>query len=416
MVEYGSAAVNPMSWVYFQNKDSGRAQRVSRQIAKRISGTLTLPDEVAREIGHDRARGDLVSDTFIDTAFDTHTVRVAREQVTRALATGIESIDQPLPGLRELFEHLDIEPDWLDWAAVERGAKVLRSYGPDAFRYFGLMTIGGYRIEMVSKVLALTGAYTGGSAFRRYLETCKFWTEIAEPHAMRRGGEGRRTAVMVRILHSMIRHTIRDHPEWDAEVLGVPLSVNAQFITISLSFLLNQHLKVIGYLPTDQEVLDHMHLWRYVGYLMGVEPAFYPESIDDWWRAIYLISLQDNPHDGPDSSALSHSFINAFGPADDDDESDVRDKIRERAEVLGWTKFFLPATDYRATHLPPAGIRRFAPLRRLPFNLLAEAARRISPWADIVIDVRHRRDRRTWLDAHLTERPAEFAPVERLTR
>jgi hypothetical protein len=406
----------PASWRYFENRDSPAGQRLAEQFAKRVSGPLELSDEVVRELGKDRARSDDVSDEFIDNAFASHTVKLAREQVTQALAVGIESIEDPLPGLPELFDHLDTEPPWLDWAAVERGAKVLRSYGTDAFRYFGLISIMGYRFEMIHKPLALTGAYTGGSAFRRFLETCKFWTEVSEPDALRQGGEGRRTAVMVRVLHSIIRHTIRDHAEWDSARLGVPLSLNSQFDTISLSFLITQQLKLIGYLPTDQEVLDHMHFWRYVGYLMGVEPAFYPDSMDDWWRVSYLIALQDDPLDGPDSVTLSQSFIEAFGPDGHESEPEAREKARDRAELLGWTKFFLRSEDYRAAELPPAGWHRMAPLRRLPGNLVTEAARRVSPSMDAAVDERRRRARRTWLDGHLTERPAQFAPVERLTR
>ncbi|MDT5356334.1 MAG: hypothetical protein QOJ56_4866, partial [Mycobacterium sp.] len=51
--------------------------------------------------------------------------------------------------------------------------------------------------------LALTGAYTGGTAFGRFLETSRLWTDTTEPGAMRPGGVGRRSAVFVRILHSI---------------------------------------------------------------------------------------------------------------------------------------------------------------------------------------------------------------------
>lgn len=406
----------PSSFRYFENTRRPRARQLADSLAKRVSGSIELPDAIAAELGRDRGRGDPLSDDFIDAAFEARTVKEARRQVEQALASGVESVENLLPGLRELFAHLDTEPPWLDWAEVERGAAILRHYGTDAFRYFGLVSLPGYRIEMIHKPLILTGAYTGGSAFRRYLETCKFWTEISEPDALRQRGEGRKTAVLIRILHSIIRHTIQPHPEWDTDRLGVPLSQNAQFGTISLSFWINQQLKVIGYLPSDDEILSHMHFWRYVGYLMGVEPAFYPESIDDWWRVMYVMFLQDVPSDGPDSRMLGQSWVKAFGPAGDESPELARQKSREVAEVLGWTRFFLRRSDVNAMELDVAGLHRWAPLRRIPTNLIAEGARRALPRADRVIDNLRRRQRRAWLEGHLSERPAQFAPVERLTR
>jgi hypothetical protein len=75
-------------------------------------------------------------------------------------------------------------------------------------------------------------------------------------------------------LAALLEH-LDTEPRWlerDRVGRGAPLSQNAQFSTISLSFLITQHFKLMGYWPSDSEVLDHMHFWRYPGYLMGVEP------------------------------------------------------------------------------------------------------------------------------------------------
>ena len=125
-----------------------------------------------------------------------------------ALDDGIGSVVEAPPELVALFEHLDTEPVWLDWKRVERGARVLRRYGVDAFYYFGLISLDGYRTEMIYKPLVLTGTYTGGTAFGRYLETCRFWLDISEPDGLRPGGAGRKAAVTVRVMHSMIRRKV----------------------------------------------------------------------------------------------------------------------------------------------------------------------------------------------------------------
>jgi hypothetical protein len=52
---------------------------------------------------------------------------------------------------------------------------------------------------------------------------------------------------------------------------------------------------------TDEEILDHVHFWRYVGYILGVEPSLYPETVEDWWRMDYTTILQHTKRDGADA-------------------------------------------------------------------------------------------------------------------
>jgi hypothetical protein len=405
----------PASFRYFQNLNTAVGVRVAAFTGRFVSGSLTLPDDVARELGRDRARGDVLSDALVDAAFAGGWSRRLHGMVDQALDHGIDSVADAPPELVALFEHLDAQPDWLDWARVERGAQVLRRYGVDAFYYFGLISLEGYRVEMIHKPLVLTGTYTGGTAFGRYLETCRFWLDTSEPGGLRPGAAGRKAAVSVRVMHSMIRRKVAAHPEWDADRLGVPLSQNSQMGPITLSFVINQHAKLIGYWPSDAEILDHMHLWRYIGYLMGIEPSYYPETIEDWWRLTYLMFSMDSPADGDDSRRLSQSFVAAFGPTARDDRETRRSRAREQRTVLGWTRFFLTEETFTANQLPtPAPWQRWLPLLRLPGNLRDELGRRMLPAFAGRLDERKRRERRTWLERHSDGGQARFTPVDKL--
>jgi hypothetical protein len=406
----------PTSFRYFENRDSSSAKALERALGKYVTGPVEFPDEVVTELGRDRARSDPLSDAFMEAAFKGKYARDARKMVDQALDNGISSVPHASPELVMLFAHLDTEPDWLDWDRVERGAKVFRRYGVAAFYYFGLITIDGYRNEFIHKPLILTGAYTGGSAFGRFLETCRFWIDVSEPGGLRPGGEGRKTAVTVRIMHSMIRRRIIAHPEWDSPRLGVPLSQNAQLGTLFTSFLLNEHTKKLGYLITEEEILDHMHFWRYVGYILGVEPSLYPETVDDWWRMTYTTMLQDNKCDGADSKMLAQSFVAAFGPADDDTGAVRRRKIKEYNVVRNWGRFFLSAKTFAVNELPDPGWRRWLPLLDVLPNLATDIGRRILPGYADVIDRRQRARRAAWLESHMSGQPPRFTPVEVLSR
>ena len=131
-----------------------------------------------------------------------------------------------------LFKQINTDPEWVDWDKVEHGAEVFRRYSKELYPYFGMVTFNGYALETIAKPLALTGAYTGGSAFGRFLETCRLWTDTTEPGAMRPGGAGRRSAILVRILHSIIRNTLLPHAEWDRARLGMPISQFAMLGTL----------------------------------------------------------------------------------------------------------------------------------------------------------------------------------------
>jgi len=120
-------------------------------------------------------------------------------------------------------------------AKVEHGAEVFRRYGSELYPYFGIMTFNAYGLEIIATPLAMTGAYTGGSAFGRFLETSRLWTDTTEPGAMRPGGVGRRSAIMVRVLHSIIRHTMLPHAKWDRDRLGMPISQFGMLGTLLLS-------------------------------------------------------------------------------------------------------------------------------------------------------------------------------------
>ncbi|MEU2436009.1 oxygenase MpaB family protein [Streptomyces rubradiris] len=406
----------PSCFAYFRNEPGPAGRAAAEKLGRFVTGSIKLPADTVRAMGGDRCRGDVLSDTFIEAAFADGYAGKVRKMVDQALAHGVGSVEDAPAELRALFHHLDTEPDWLDWNLVERGARVFRQYGSDAFLYFGVVTIGGYRREEIQKPLVLTGAYTGGSAFGRFLETCRFWTDVSEPDALRQGGAGRKTAVMVRIMHSMIRHTIAPHQEWDEKRFGVPLNQYDQFTTIMLSFLLSQHMKRLGYRITEEETLAHMHFWRYVGYLMGVEPAFYPETTEDWWRASYVLTLSSDPHDGADSRRLSQSFIDAFQPAPEDQGEQRAAKEREYRKVLGYAGFFVPAATLAVTGVPQAGLLRWQPLTRFVPHLVTSTARRVVPGFAAALDLRRRQSRTAWLSHHTGGRPAAFAPVERLSR
>src|SRR5882672_986483 len=309
----------PKCFNYFRAIDTPMGQSIKWKMERTAKSHLDIPDEMATAFGRAMNTGDRLGDAYIDAAFASPTGKAhARKDVEQALSHGIDSVQDASPELVALFEQLNTDPEWVDWTKVEHGAEVFRRYGKELYPYFGMTTFNAYGLETIATPLAMTGAYTGGSAFGRFLETSRLWTDTTEPGAMRPGGVGRRSAVMVRVLHSIIRHTLLPHPEWDRAELGVPISQFGMFGTLlASSFVPGEQLKVLGYLPTDDDIAAMMHHWRYVGYLMGVEPPSYPETMTEGFQAQLLIALSERPRIGKDSQELCRSFMDTYLPAED---------------------------------------------------------------------------------------------------
>ncbi|MGW6281876.1 oxygenase MpaB family protein [Kribbella sp. NPDC055071] len=407
----------PECFSYFQAQRSPDGLAAKRQLERFAKRRLEVPDELAIAFGQAMNTGDRLGDAYIDAAFASPSgKRRARKDVEQALQDGIESVTDPSPELVALFEQINTDPDWVDWAKVEHGAEVFRRYR-ELYPYFGMVTFNGYTLETISKPLAMTGAYTGGSAFGRFLETCRFWTDTTEPGALRPGGVGRRSAVFVRTLHSMIRHTLLPHSEWDRAKLGVPISQFGMFGTLMLSsFAPGQQLKLIGYRPTDADVEAMMHHWRYVGHLMGAEAPWYPETVADGFLAQLLLTLSDTPKPSKDSDELCRSFMDTFRPG-----PDVRGVRRAYGDLrfkaqLGHARFYLGQDNFRRSGLPDPGLWRYAPLARVVPNFTRETLRRHVPGVAGWIDRTNRRDRQEFLSRNLEGGAAKFKPVDKLTR
>src|SRR5882672_1551769 len=87
----------PSSFVHFANRDTDTGRKVAGLLGRFVAGPLALPDEVARELGRDRARADPLSDAFIDAAFERGSVGKTRALVEQALADGIGAVTDAPP-------------------------------------------------------------------------------------------------------------------------------------------------------------------------------------------------------------------------------------------------------------------------------------------------------------------------------
>lgn len=88
---------------------------------------------------------------------------------------------------------------------------------------------------------------------------------------MRRDGDGFRLTVHVRVMHALVNHDFEANDRWDIPRYGLPINQSDQAGTLGLfnsTVLLG--MRMLGRIVTRAESPAIMHLWKYVGWLMGV--------------------------------------------------------------------------------------------------------------------------------------------------
>ncbi|RNL78597.1 oxygenase MpaB family protein [Nocardioides marmorisolisilvae] len=238
---------------------------------------------------HARMRGeeleDLVGGLLSRDQLADDLVRAVREehaltmpQVRAAMAGGLDAVPDPHPALVAFFDRVEHRPDWVDDALLEQGAAAARRIGKDGFDIlaFGSL-LGGYRSGGALQPLVRTGRFD--DTLNRVGETGQWWLACTAPGGMARDGEGWRLSVHVRVMHAFVNYQLERDPSWEWEFRGVPINDHDRAGTIgsfSTSYLLQA--RALGIRIPREDAAAIMHLWSYVGWLMGVPERWLPHT------------------------------------------------------------------------------------------------------------------------------------------
>jgi len=276
----------------------GRVREVDEQLMERIGERFWAVDEPgARLAAAIRSRAD---------------DRVTLAQFHRALAQGVDAVPDAPPALRDFFATVEHTPDWVDPELMNRGAEVYRRLGRNAGDVLlQLSLIGGYRFGGPTDLLVATGGLTGDMTRRRLAET-QAWTIAATEHdAMLRDGGGWKLTVHVRLMHALVNHRYDDHPDWDAAHWGRPINQTDQAATLGLfTGALLIGVRALGVRISREESRAVMHLWKYIGWLLGIDDDWLFDAERDQHRLNYHVLLaQDDVT--PAGAQLANAIVEA---------------------------------------------------------------------------------------------------------
>ncbi|MCF8571257.1 DUF2236 domain-containing protein [Gordonia sp. HY002] len=385
--------------------------RRARKVAKRLTGADIFPTtEQLEAFAGDMYAGDPVAERFVDEVlYGEIGMEEGRAMLKRALADGLDSIENPPPSMVELFTEFEQIPEWVDPATVEAGARIWRRWGTFLFSVAGGETLEMYTEAAVATPLSLAGGYAGDNALRRFLETSRFWIDVSEPGGLLTpGSKGRATAMLVRVMHVSVRRRVADHPEWHSEKWGLPISQAYMLLTLlGGSVVPGLALWILGVQTTRKEIYDLIHFQRYMGHIVGVRNTWYPETIADSLRLLAIVGTARSYDAGPGGVELIESFPQAFAPRDDHTGLQRLREHYNAAIYATYARLFMFPQTYAKHDMPNAlpGLAWVA--ARFPAVAVVETLRRIPPLGRVHEKVM-RWHRENWYRAQMSDREAEF--------
>lgn len=330
---------------------------------------------------------DEAVDRLVRAIREDHTVTMP--QVRRALAEGVAAVPDAPAALREFFTGVERRPDWVDDALLARGAAAVRRIGPDAFDILAYGSLlGGYRTGGPLQPLLRSGRLTGGETLKRVGETGQWWLAVTSPGGLARHGQGWRLSVHVRIMHGFLNYQLERDPDWEWDFRGVPINQYDQAATLgtfSTSYLL--HARQLGVRVPKRDSQAIMHLWSYVGWLMGVDERWLPYDERTGRRILgNIVANLSGPE--PESRQLGEAVI---GMHDTAAGAGPWRRVYERERALSvatWLNLGWGMRDVGQPIRPP-----WYPLLRIPANLFWSHLLGRLPGAEGILDRRATRAR-----------------------
>lgn len=368
------------------------------------------PDEIQR-YGEYLWVGDAVADRL---AAKFHEIGMQRSmQMLDEALSGNDSDGHPQE-LRELMAEVGSVPSWVDKRLLDAGARMTQRSGPLGEYVLSCVSLmGGYRSAAANKPIAFTGALEY-KASRRLAETAKFSYDVTRTGGLERGAAGFKAAVKVRMMHAHVRLMLDRSPKWRHDDWGLPIN-QADLVATNVLFsaVYLGGLRVLGMQIADDESLGVMHLWRYIGYLMGIDENLLPVNEADGTRMAWLAGVTQ-PGADEDSRLLGQALMHV--PLERAETP--LEKAAAWLEIQlrsGFTRLVLGDRAGDDLGLPNTPLKYAAALTT-PMVFALETLRRALPGATNLAVLAGDRLQRSMVDGPLGAKPATFVPPQQLKR
>ena len=273
------------------------------------SARLRFGDRVDR-LGHFLTKVDEPADRVVE-AIESLPRGEGWRLFEQGLRGGSRAIPSAPAAMRHLLDEVAEVPAWVDWQTCDRGGEMLMRVGALGGAVLGSHSLVlGYASPAGNKPLVLSGRLKE-QALTRLNETARFVQAVCRPGGMRPFADGWQITVKVRLIHAQVRRMILKSGKWNASAWGTPVNQHDMAgTTLLFSIAIMDGLRKLGVRIDSDEGERYIHLWRWVGRVIGVDAALLPVSEPDASRLADLIAATMAPPD-QDSRDLTKALFDA---------------------------------------------------------------------------------------------------------
>lgn len=215
----------------------------------------------------------------------------------------------PPPALAAFLDATATPPAWFEPDLALAGAHAWWRFGSLQSTTLYQSLIYGYQARGFTRPLVETGRLTTGT-FDRVQATARWVALATAPGYMRPGAPGWTETLRIRLVHAMVRHHLMQSGSWDVETFGVPINQTYGQLTITAGFLILPITIAkdfgVHYSRADLEAITH--LWRWIGWCMGVDDDRLPTSFADA-TLTHRISMRFDLRPDADSRVLVKALL-----------------------------------------------------------------------------------------------------------
>jgi hypothetical protein len=237
-------------------------------------------------------QGDPLADAFVAETAVLGNGRAMR-MLRTACREGIGAVEDPPASLVALFAELEALPDWVNLEAVDEACRYVGRFTRQGGIVLGAASlVGGYANSAASRPLEMTGRYVE-SAGVRTIEVASWLVEASRTGGLQRYGKGFELTVRVRVIHALVRRALRDDPRWDERAWGVPIcQAYLAYTLVEFCLIPLRGMAAIGAAFLPHEVVAYYARWRYIGHLLGIDPALLSanQAQQEALEQIYLLT------------------------------------------------------------------------------------------------------------------------------
>lgn len=208
--------------------------------------------------------------------------------VLKALDAGAGAMPDTPPALATLLAALPAEPTAGEWSAMDAGRAAIARSGNSA----------SLVVQCASLVIdgwSLPAGTSSQPAIRRLAETGDWWLKLHAPGGLRRGAEGYKATLQVRLNNAFRRRAVRDTGTWDRRAWGEPINQSDLFVEVSaFTAVMLEGLHRMGYRLTQAEKDGYYAFWRHAAAVLGMHKTWLgmidAERCGQFWKMWLLVN------------------------------------------------------------------------------------------------------------------------------